>query len=98
MGSKLPPEDLELYHKVDEVLHDVWDPCGVSHAPQARDEYQGYLPSIFGLLKRGADASAIVNHLAEIERDRMGMRGDVSALMPVAELLVEWREHLGQHS
>lgn len=98
MDTKLPPADLELYRKADEVLQYVWDPCGVSDAPQARDEYYGYLPSVFSLLKQGADASAIARHLAGIERDRMGMLSDVNALMPVAELLVEWREHLGQHS
>ena len=82
---------MELYRRVDEVLHYRWDPCSVSGAPGARDEYYSYLPAVFSLVNGGADAVAIAKHLADIEQDRMGLPGDISALMPVAELLVEWR-------
>lgn len=91
MGNKLPPQELELYRRVDEALHYRWDPCGVSDAPQARDEYYGYLPGIFSLLQGGADASAIASALATIEQERMGMPGEMRRLPAIAETLVEWR-------
>ena len=47
MGTKLEPHDEELYRRVDEVLHYIWDPIGVAGAPMARDEYYAYLPQIF---------------------------------------------------
>lgn len=49
MGKQLSPFERELYQRVDEVLHYVWDPIGVSDAPEARDEYFSYLPIVFGM-------------------------------------------------
>ena len=88
---KLPPKDMELYRRVDEVLHYRWDPCQAAGVPQARDEYNGYLPQVFQLVRRGANAQAVAEHLATIERERMGLPGDAAALLPIGKLLVEWR-------
>ncbi|HTL98865.1 MAG TPA: hypothetical protein VL181_08675, partial [Holophagaceae bacterium] len=71
MGSRLSPKDNALYKAVDEVLHYIWDPIGVSGTPEARDEYHGYLPEAFGLLKRSASSETIAGHLLEITTDRM---------------------------
>jgi hypothetical protein len=90
---------MELYRRVDEVLHYRWDPCQASDVPQARDEYYGYLPSIFSLVKGGADAVTIAEHLASIEQDRMGLPGNASSLLAIGELLVSWRAHVAsQHT
>jgi len=86
--------DEELYRRVDEVLHYVWDPCSSADAPQARDEYYGYLPQVFALLQAGASAEQLAQHLANIEQARMGSETKVEALLPIGELLIEWREHL----
>ena len=94
MGTKLSPQDEELYRRTDEVLHYIWDPCGISGAPQARDEYHGYLPRVFSLLKQGADAEAISRLLSSIESERMGMAGAEDRHMKIGEVLVEWRDHL----
>jgi len=89
---------MELYRRVDEVLHYRWDPCQVSDVPQARDEYYGHLPQVFQLVRGGADASAIAEHWASIERERMGLVYDPASLRRIGEVLVEWREYLnGQH-
>ena len=50
MGKKLDPQQMELYRATDEVLHYIWDPIGVSDAPNARDEYSSYLPQVFKML------------------------------------------------
>jgi hypothetical protein len=42
-GRKLADSALELYKRVNEVLHYVWDPIGVAYSPAARDEYQRYI-------------------------------------------------------
>jgi hypothetical protein len=94
VGTKLSIPDSELYRRTDEVLHYLWDPCSASDTPQARDEYSSYLPAVFSLLKRGADALAVAEYLAAIERDRMGTSGDASSLMKVASVLVDWRDHI----
>lgn len=84
----------ELYRRVDEVLHYRWDPCGVSDAPQARDEYYDYLPGVFRLLLDGATSQQLAQHLAEIERSRVGLLGDAAKLAAIGEALVAWRSML----
>lgn len=96
MGTKLSRQDEELYRRTDEVLHYLWDPCGISGAPQARDEYYGYLPEIFNLLKQGADAIALSRHLSSIESDRMGMSGAQDRHVKIGEILVGWRGHIAE--
>ena len=58
MGKKLEPKDEELYRRVDEVLHYILDPIGVSGIPQARDEYYSYLPGVFQLVKHNAEKTS----------------------------------------
>ena len=37
MGKKLPPDQLELYKRIDEILFYKWDPIGISDGDWARD-------------------------------------------------------------
>ena len=92
MGSKLSPKDNDLYKAVDEVLHYIWDPIGVSGTPEARDEYYGYLPMVFGLLKSNASPEIIARHLLEIATDRMGLDGDPQRDTEVASILLNWKK------
>jgi hypothetical protein len=92
MGSKLPPLEEELYPRTDEVLHYIWDPIGVSTAPEARDEYYSYLPQVFSLVKAKADAEAIAAHLTEIATKRMGLTNNHKHDLEVAELLLYWQQ------
>jgi hypothetical protein len=94
MEANRSSKEIELYRRIDEVLHYVWDPCSVSDAPQARDEYHSYLPSVYSLLHQGADAGRIAFLLTEIEGKHMGTSGDTARNQKVADLLVEWREHI----
>ncbi|MCF0075480.1 hypothetical protein LZD49_33690, partial [Dyadobacter sp. CY261] len=41
--------------------------------PEARDEYQSYLPHIFSLALNGSGITEIANALSAIERERMGL-------------------------
>lgn len=92
MGSKLPPLDEELYRRIDEVLHYVWDPIGIATAPEARDEYYSYLPQIFSLLKAKASAERIATHLTEIATNSMGLSENRAHDLAVAELLLHWQQ------
>lgn len=94
MGRKLSPSDLELYRRCDEVLHYIWDPIGVSDAPPARDEYEGYLPHVFTLVRDGADAATIAQYLLSIETGAMGLSGAPDKARDTAELLLAWREQI----
>lgn len=96
MGAKLEPMDEELYRRVDEVLHYIWDPIGVSGIPQARDEYYSYLPGVFQLVKNKAAANIIAQHLTDIVVNRMGLRGTTEDALEVVGVLQDWRESLDE--
>lgn len=95
MGNRLSPNELELYRRVDEVLHYLWDPIGVSLAPEARDEYYSYLPRVYSLLQKTTDGKDISEYLISIEQDSMGMtitehiREHASE---IANILIRYRE------
>lgn len=91
MGKKLSPPELALYRAVDEVLHYVWDPIGVSSVPQARDEYHGYLPLVFDMVRKGDSASDIACHLSRIATERMGLSEKHAHDLKVAHVLLEWK-------
>lgn len=97
MGQKLSAPDLSLYRAVDEVLHYVWDPIGVCGVPQARDEYHGYLPQVFGLLRDGADQFAIAAFLTSITTERMGLSSRPDHDSEVARILLDWKESVRDH-
>lgn len=96
MGNKFNASQLALYRAVDEVLHYVWDPIGVSNFPQARDEYHSYLPLVFRLLQSDSEADEIAKYLSNIAVDRMGLSANVEHDLAVAQLLVEWRQVTGE--
>jgi hypothetical protein len=53
------------------VLLSDWDPIGVCDEPQAQDEYDDYVPDIVRLLREGAGANTLANHLLRIEAEEM---------------------------
>jgi hypothetical protein len=94
MGHKLSKEDAELYRRVDEVLHYMWDPIGVAGAPYARDEYRSYLPQVFALLKSSASGGEIADLLLGIEQEAMQLHPDRKRAQMVAEILLEYRKKI----
>ena len=69
------------------LLHD-WDPIGVQDAPEAQDEYDGYVGGVYRLLTSGASEKQVIDHLWHIETDAMGLSGlDPGKLAPVARKL-----------
>jgi hypothetical protein len=90
MGRKLSPAELALYRAVDETLHYVWDPIGVSREPWARDEYHAYLPIVFRMLKEGATAKHIAKYLNTVTTATMGLSLRSGHDLEVAELLIQW--------
>jgi hypothetical protein len=88
----------ELRQRVDEVLHYLWDPIGVSRAPTARDEYCRYVAPALDLLYRRASGADISKYLLEIESEGMGLSAQPQRALAVAELLVRWHQTLEDRS
>lgn len=92
---------MELYRRMDEVLHYIWDPIGISGIPPARDEYYSYLPKVFSMLTSSTDGKDISDYLISVERDRMGLpvidRTKKRAI-EVAEILLKYREYIKENA
>ena len=81
-----------VHNRVDEIMHYIWDPIGVAGAPGARDEYDGYVPSVVQMLFKGADVEAITHYLRSVESGSMGLSPHVESekrTRRAAETLVE---------
>lgn len=87
-------QDKELLRRIDEVLHYVWDPIGVAGVPQARDEYESYVPQVFRLLKGTADGKDVADYLLWLSTEHMGMGSNPSKDAEVVGILLAWREDL----
>lgn len=91
-----PKKDNELYRRVDEILHYIWDPIGVSGCPGARDEYHSYLPMVFGLLKNNESVDGIAHYLGQVTSLSMGLEINREHDLKVAHTLIDWRESLSE--
>ena len=77
-------EDKMLYKTIDTFLWKEWDPIGVNKFPEARDEYQSYLPEVFRLKTSGANEESIAQYLLKVEIERMGLSGNLENCKRVA--------------
>ncbi|HAT8493267.1 hypothetical protein HKA89_03030 [Vibrio parahaemolyticus] len=93
MGHKLPPEQLELYKRIDEILYYKWDPIGVSDSDWARDEYQPYLPQLFSLVMQSQSPQEICKYLTE-STQYMGLQLSRDHDLAVAKLILEVKDSL----
>jgi hypothetical protein len=85
----------EIRVAIAHVLLREWDPIGVRDEPEAAAEYDAYIGGIYRLLATSATMDQIAEHLAAIERDRMGIEGArAKDLLPVAETLKRIDVHL----
>lgn len=91
---KSSEKDIELYRRVDEVLHYLWDPIGVSHSPGARDEYYSYLPQVFSLLQQGHNEKVIAEYLGKVTSHSMGMGKNEERDFEVARILLNWKDSI----
>lgn len=92
--SQLSQPDLALYRAVDEVLHYLWDPIGVASVPEARDEYHGYLPHVFGMLKNGSAEDELAEYLGGVATNRMGLSARPDHDRAMARHLLNWKAAL----
>jgi len=94
MAHELSTYQEDVFRYCNEVLHYVWDPIGVAACPQARDEYDCYVPGVASLLFSDASADTIAKHLTQITTGSMGLNARHQRDLKVAELLIEWRQVL----
>ena len=82
----------KIAERVGEILHYVWDPIGVTGVPQARDEYDSYVPLVVKMLIDGRKKEEIAEHLSGIEGGHMGLTVSAKSrehAVKVAEALID---------
>lgn len=84
----------ELSRRVDEVLHYIWDPIGVSGIAFARNEYQSYVPQVVALLNENANSERIASYLNEVVTKRMGLTENVEATLHIVAVLQDLKAAL----
>jgi hypothetical protein len=72
------------------LLMEHWDPIGVAGVPEARDEYDEYLGPLASKLREGADARAVAEYLAGVERRQMELPASIDQRLGIGELVVDW--------
>lgn len=92
--NQLLPVDQELWRRVCEIVHCVWDPIGVCELPEAHDEYSGYLIAIYGFVKAG-DSAGMLEYLRWAEETRMGLAFNDEKAGRVVSALLRWRAFVG---
>ncbi|KAF0810133.1 hypothetical protein A167_01164 [Alcanivorax sp. S71-1-4] len=97
MNEKMLPKDAELYRRVDEIVHYMWDPIGVCAIPQARGEYSGYLTGIFGRVQAG-DLNDIVEFLRWASSENMGLSFEKEKATEAARAMLAWKEFINGNS
>ncbi len=83
---------LEVFRRVGEILHYFWDPIGVARVPQARDEYEAYVPRVTSMLMQGAGAEELAAFLTRTATETIGLSETPEGAAhskDVAELLIE---------
>jgi hypothetical protein len=84
----------EPHSRINEVLHYIWDPIGVRGEPNARDEYDSYVPHVYTLIQNAATAEQIADHLDKIATERMGLNSNIEHSLITAHTLLDWRATL----
>jgi hypothetical protein len=78
-----------LYEKIREVLIKEWDPIGVQALPEAQDEYDGYIPTLYSMLiARRSNQVEVYEYLLWLETEHMGLSPDKQRTLYIAEKLV----------
>ncbi len=88
-------ERAKVYHAaIREILMNEWDPIGVSHIPEAQDEYDSYVGDVYRLLITHANRHELFFHLWQIETRCMRIYGNRQRTEATVDRLIELRDKM----
>ena len=93
MIDKISRSDRELCRRIDEVVHYVWDPVGVSDHPQARREYRTYIKPLYEHVKNGG-LEDILAYMKQITTENMGLHFNEYHAIRAAQVMLDWRDYV----
>jgi hypothetical protein len=72
------------------LLLNSWDPIGVRDAPEAWDEYDGYMSPIVSLLEQDKSVRKLAKYLRHVRVDLMGVGPDKKTDLQAASEIHAW--------
>ena len=97
MTEKMLPKDAQLYRRIEEAVHYIWDPIGISAIPQARDEYSSYVTAIYGRVQAG-NKKELIEYLKWAATENMGLSYDSERTEEAAQAMLAWKDFINESS
>lgn len=86
-----------LFHAlIREALMEDWDPIGVRGIPEAQDEYDGCVPTIYKMLIRREPRHEISDYLWRVETEDMTLIGNGPAIAKCTDRIMRIPEKVNQ--
>ena len=74
-GYYTQDHNIQIAHRfIRMILLVEWDPIGIFGEPKTEDEYDRYIPAIYQLLRQGTSQEQLVEHLSQVQREKMEIR------------------------
>ena len=83
-----------IMNKIQKILLKEWDPIGIQDIPEAQDEYDSYIPSIYQIIQSKKTERELFDYLWWIETEHMGLSGNRRYTQTIAHKLFELSETL----
>ena len=84
-----------FHEAIRRALLTEWDPIGVREYPEAHDEYDSYVSTIYKMLISRKPRHEVFDYLWWLETEHMGLTGDRQATERFADRLMRIPEELG---
>ena len=88
MNKDINPKQ-PIMSKIQKILLKEWDPIGVQDIPEAQDEYDAYIPSIYKIIQSKKSESELFDYLWRVETEHMGLSGNRKHTQAAARKLFE---------
>ena len=79
----------KIHQEIHKVLLGEWDPIGVRDIPEANDEYDSYIPTIYKMLISDKTKNEIFDYLWWIETEHIGVSGDRQRTEQITKRLID---------
>ena len=77
-----------LYSSIGDILHNQWDPLGISDTNCPKDEYETYVPVIYRLAMEIDCIEELVEHLSRIACETIGVETNLHNDKKAARLIM----------
>lgn len=94
MMNNRPPNQQQLYQRIDEILFYQWDPIGISGSDWPRNEYHSYLPQVFACVMESNSPQPVAKLLGLIATENMGLAATPDHDIEIAKLMIEIKHGL----